>query len=207
VIEFMAAQLDEFRPFASRVREIAPEVLVHAANSAGTLRDAGTHFDLVRCGIALYGLDPFGEDPAAQGLEPVLALHSYLAAVKLAHPGESAGYGRRFLAREPTWIGTAPIGYGDGVRRALSPGGEVLIGGRRYPLAGTVSMDNITVDLGRDPPPEVRVGARVTLIGADGEDRILAEELAAWAGTINYEIATGVSARVPRAYEDAPADR
>ncbi|HSO99310.1 MAG TPA: alanine racemase [Solirubrobacteraceae bacterium] len=205
--EFMAAQLAAFGPFAAGVREIAPEAILHAANSAATLRDAAAHFDLVRCGVALYGLDPFGEDPAERSLEPVLALRSYLAAVKPAQPGESAGYGRRFVADAPTWIGTAPIGYADGVRRALYPGGFVLVGGRRYPLAGTVSMDNITFDLGPDPPPEARVGVPVTVIGADGEDRILAEEVAVWAGTINYEIACGISARVPRAYEDAPADR
>ena len=200
--QFMAAQLAAFRPFVAAMRRLAPGVIVHAANSAATLREPETHFDLVRCGIALYGLDPFGEDPSARDLKPALALRSYLAAVKRAEPGESAGYGRQFIAQAPTWIGTAPIGYADGVRRGLHPGGEVLIAGRRYPLAGTVSMDNITVDLGPEPPPEVRVGAPVTVIGADGEGRILAEELAAWAATINYEIACGISARVPRVYDD-----
>ena len=195
--EFMAEQLERFAQFAAHVRSLAPQALVHAANSAGTLRDSGAQFDLVRCGVALYGLDPFGEDPAAHGLEPALALRSYLAAVKPAAPGQSTGYGRRFIAERPTWIGTAPIGYGDGVRRALHPEGQVLIAGRRHPIVGNVSMDNITVDLGPEPASGVEVGAPVTLIGPDGGDRILVEELARWVGTINYEIVTGISARVP----------
>jgi alanine racemase len=182
--EFMAEQLERFAPFAAHVRSLAPEAVVHAANSAGTLRDSGAQFDLVRCGIALYGLDPFGEDPATHGLEPALTLRSYLAAVKPAAPGESTGYGRRFIAERPTWIGTAPIGYGDGA------------------IVGNVSMDNITVDLGPEPLAGAEIGAPVTLIGPDGGDRILAEELARWVGTINYEIVTGISGRVPREYAE-----
>ena len=103
---------------------------------------------MVRCGIAIYGMDPFGEDPAARALEPALELSSYVAEVKLCRAGESAGYGRRFVADGDTYVGVLPIGYGDGWRRGLSNNADVLIGGRRYPLVGTVSMDNITVDLG-----------------------------------------------------------
>ena len=102
----------------------------------------------MRCGIALYGMDPFHEDPAAHGLEPALSLVSYVAEVKRAAPGQSAGYGRRFVAERPTCVGTLPIGYADGVRRGLTNNADVLIGGRRMPLVGTVSMDNVTVDLG-----------------------------------------------------------
>ena len=105
---------------------------------------------MVRCGIAVYGLDPFGEAPGARGLEPALSLESYVAAVKRFDPGESAGYGRSWSASEPTWVGVLPIGYGDGWRRALSNNCDVLVGGRRRPLVGTVSMDNVTVDLGPD---------------------------------------------------------
>ena len=108
------------------------------------------------------------QDPARYGLEPALELSSYVAALKLARPGDSAGYGRRFIAERETWIATLPIGYGDGVRRALSNNCDVLIAGRRYPLVGTVSMDNITVDVGPEPAAEVVVGAKATLIGADG---------------------------------------
>jgi alanine racemase len=118
-----------------------------------------------------------------------------VAAVKRARPGESAGYGRRFVVARPTWLATLPIGYGDGWRRALGErGGEVAIGGRRFPLAGTVSMDNLTVDLGPDGGG-VRVGDEAVLIG----DGITAEQVAVRAGTINYEIVTGLSARVVRA--------
>jgi alanine racemase len=190
---FLDAQLETFNAWIAR----HPGLLVHAANSAAALRRPDARFDMVRCGIAVYGLDPFHRDPAAHGLEPVLELVSYVAEVKRCRPGESAGYGRRFVAERETWLGTIPIGYGDGVRRALTNNAEVLVDGRRVPLVGTVSMDNITVDLG--PAPPVR-GAEAVLIGARGGERILAEELASRLGTINYEITCGISARVPRAH-------
>ncbi|HKH18116.1 MAG TPA: alanine racemase C-terminal domain-containing protein, partial [Solirubrobacteraceae bacterium] len=141
--------------------------------------------------------DPFGEDPAPHALAPALELRSYVAEVKPLAAGESVGYGRRFVAAEPTWIGTVPVGYGDGVRRALTNDCDVLVGGRRVPLVGTVSMDNITVDLGREPAER---GAAAVLIGAQGSERVAAEEWARRLGTINYEITCGISARVPRAY-------
>ena len=168
------------RPVAEAVRELAPGCTVHAANSAATLRDPATHFDMVRCGIAIYGLDPFQRDPADHGLEPALELHSYVADVKRFEPGASAGYGRTWRAPEDTWVGVLPIGYGDGVRRGLSNNAEVLVGGRRYPLVGTVSMDNVTIDLG--PETDVEPGAPAVLIGAQGAERILAEEVAARLG-------------------------
>ena len=135
-------------PFVAAMRERWPGIVVHAANSAATLREPASHFDLVRCGIAIYGCDPMNDDPAAHGLEPALELTSYVAAVKLARAGDSAGYGRRWVARSDTWVATVPIGYADGIRRALTNNCDVLIGGRRYPLVGTVSMDNITVEVG-----------------------------------------------------------
>jgi alanine racemase len=169
----------------------------HAANSAAALTIPESRLDMVRCGIAVYGMDPFGEDPAAHGLLPALELRSYVADVKPIAAGESAGYGRRFIAEHPTWIGTVPVGYADGVRRALTNNCDVLVGGRRVPLVGTVSMDNITIDLGPEPPPR---GAEVILIGAQGDERVPAEEWARRLGTINYEITCGISARVPREY-------
>jgi len=193
---FLAEQLERFLAWARPHKERRPELLLHAANSAATLREPAAHLDLVRCGVAIYGLDPFGEDPAAHGLAPALELESYVAAVKPIAPGESAGYGRRFVASEPTTIGTVPIGYADGVRRNLTNNADVLIGGRRRPLVGTVSMDNITVDLG--PEPDVEIGTPVTLIGAQDGQRILAEEVAGRLDTINYEVTCGISARVPR---------
>ncbi len=195
---FMAIQLERFGSFAQQIRRAAPGAVVHAANSAGTLREAAAHFDLVRCGIAIYGCDPMHEDPAARELEPALELVSYVAAVKRANPGDSAGYGRKFIAERETWIATLPIGYGDGVRRVLTNNCDVLVDGRRYPLVGTVSMDNITVDLG--PEPAASVGEEAVLIGARGSERITAEELAQRIGTINYEVVCGISARVPRVY-------
>lgn len=196
--EFLAVQLASFAPFALELRRRWPGIIVHAANSAATLREPASHFDLVRCGIAIYGCDPINIDPAAFGLEPALELLSYVAAVKRARPGDSVGYGRRFVAERETWIATLPIGYGDGVRRGLTNNCDLLIGGRRYPFAGTVSMDNITVDLG--PETAVTPGDRATLIGADGAERLTAEEIARRIGTINYEIVCGISRRVPRAY-------
>jgi alanine racemase len=193
---FMDEQLERFLAWAGPHKAERPQLLLHAANSAGTLRDPATHLDLVRCGVAIYGLDPFGEDPAAYDLAPALALESYVAAVKRIEPGQSAGYGRRFVAEAPTTLATVPIGYADGVRRGLTNNADVLIGGRRHALVGTVSMDNVTVDLG--PETDVEVGAPVLLIGAQGEQRILAEEVARRLDTINYEVTCGISARVPR---------
>ena len=195
--EFLAVQLAAFDPFARAMRERA-DVVVHAANSAATLRGPASHYDMVRCGIAVYGCDPFGVDPQRQGLEPALELSSYVAAVKLARVGDSAGYGRRFIADRDTWIATIPIGYADGVNRALTNNCDALIGGRRYPFAGTVSMDNITVDLG--PDPAVAVGDEVTLIGGSGDEHQTAEDVARRLGTIAYEVICGISGRVTRAY-------
>jgi alanine racemase len=195
---FVAEQLAAFEPWARRVAARHPGVLLHAANSAAALAEPRARFDLVRCGVAVYGLDPFQCDPAPHGLEPALELRSYVAEVKPIAPGQSAGYGRRFVADRETWLGTIPIGYADGVRRALTNDADVLVGGRRVPLVGTVSMDNITVDLGPGPEPPVPRGTPALLIGADGGERILAEELARRIGTINYEVTCGISARVPR---------
>ena len=198
--DFMAEQLERFSAWARPHKERDPELLLHAANSAATLRDPATHFDLVRCGIAIYGLDPFGVDARKQDLTPALALESYVAAGKRIEPGESAGYGRRFVASEPTMLATIPIGYADGVRRGLTNNADVLLGGDRYPLVGTVSMDNVTVDLG--PATIIEVGDPATLIGVSGEDEITAEEVAQRLGTINYEVTCGISRRVPREYAE-----
>jgi alanine racemase len=153
--EFVRVQLGRFAPFVTELRARHPGLIVHAANSAATLREPASHFDMVRCGIASYGGDPMNQNPDHHALEPALELSSYVAAVKLARAGDSTGYGRRFIAERDTWIATLPIGYGDGIRRALTNNCDVLIGGRRYPLVGTVSMDNVTVDLGGAPAASV----------------------------------------------------
>ena len=128
-----------------------------------------------------------------------MSLRSHVAAVKRFPAGQSAGYGRRWRAPEDTWVGVVPLGYGDGVRRALTNDCDVLVGGRRRPLVGTVSMDNLTIDLG--PATDVEPGAEAVLIGRQGDEEILAEEIAARLGTINYEVTCAVSPRVPRLHE------
>jgi len=199
---FFDEQLERFREVAMPLRDRFDGVILHAANSAATLREPSSHFDMVRCGIAIYGLDPFQLDPFERDLEPALELRSYVAAVKRFDTGDSAGYGRTWRAPAPTWVGVLPIGYGDGVRRALSNNAEVLIGGQRRPLVGTVSMDNVTIDLGAEA--EIEPGAEAVLIGAQESERILAEELADRVETINYEITCGISARVPREPAGSP---
>jgi alanine racemase len=192
-------QLDRFEPVAAAVRAEFPAVIVHAANSAAVFRSARSHFDMARCGVAIYGLDPFQDDPAARGLRPALSWHSHVAAVKRFPAGQSAGYGRRWKAPEDTWVGLVPLGYGDGVRRALTNHCDVLVAGRRYPLVGTISMDNLTIDLG--PETDVEPGAEAVLIGRQGEEEIRAEEIAARLETINYEVTCAISPRVPRVTE------
>jgi alanine racemase len=197
---FFAAQLDAFAAWVGPLKAEMPGLLVHAANSAALLRDPAAQFDMVRCGVAVYGMDPFGDDPRLRALEPALELSSYVADVKRCTPGQSAGYGRRFIAERETFLGVLPIGYGDGWRRGLSNNADVLIAGRRHPLVGTVSMDNITVDLGSSEEVRDLRGERAVLIGSDGAERILAEDLARDLQTINYEITCGLTARVPRAF-------
>ena len=200
--DFFAQQLDEFTSWADEVVATNPGLLRHAANSAALLRDSKSHFDLVRPGVACYGLDPFGVDPTAQGLEPALRLESYVASIKRCDAGQSIGYGRSFVAEQATMIATVPVGYADGWKRIFSNNAEALINGRRFPVVGNVSMDNMTLDLGSDGGA-VQIGDAVTLLGSDGDDRILSEQLATRASTINYEIVTSISERVPRSYVGA----
>ena len=183
---FTSLQVDRFREATSGLESLTR----HLANSAATLRYAETRFDAVRCGIALYGISPFGSDPAADGLEPALRWESYLALVKRLEPGESTGYGRRFVADRPTWIGIVPVGYADGFRRDLT-GTEVMVERQRRRVVGTISMDALAVVLDRELP----LGTPVTLVG----DGVLVEEHARVAGTIAYEIATGLNSGSGRA--------
>jgi alanine racemase len=169
--------------FAEAVAPYRSHLTCHVANSAATLRLPASRFDAVRCGVALYGLSPFMRDPSDDGLEPALRWRSRLAQVKLLQPGESTGYGRRFVAEEPVWIGLVPVGYGDGFRRDLT-GTTVAVDGERCAVVGTISMDSFAVRL----PRELPAGAPVTLLG----DGVLAEEHARVAETINYELVTGL---------------
>jgi alanine racemase len=193
---FFDQQLERFSAVAAVLKAEFPSIIVHAANSAAVFREPRAHFDMARCGVAVYGLDPFQGDPGERGLEPAMSLRSYVADVKRFSAGDSAGYGQTWRAPADTWVGVLPLGYGDGVRRALSNNAEVLVRGRRHPLVGTVSMDNVTIDLG--PETDVEPGEEAVLIGSQGGEVILAEEVARRIGTINYEVTCGISARVPR---------
>ena len=176
---FARAQLERFADMTAEYAHLTR----HAANSAATLRIPESHFDAVRCGIAIYGLSPFNTDPSEDGLEPVLSWQSFLAQVKQLQPGQSTGYGRRFIAEEPTWIGIVPVGYGDGFTRDLT-GTEVRVAGEPRQVVGTISMDSFAVRLDRELP----VGAPVVLLGHG----VLSESHARVAGTINYELVTGL---------------
>ena len=184
--EFARLQLERFRAATEPVARLTR----HAANSAAALRIPESRLDAVRCGVALYGLSPFQADPADDGLVPVLSWESEVTQCKLLQPGDSSGYGRRFLAERETWIGIVPVGYGDGFRRGLS-GTEVLVDGVRRTVVGTISMDALAVEL----EDEVPRGTRVTLVGGD----LLIEEHARRLGTINYELTCGVVTRPQRA--------
>ncbi len=196
---FMAEQLLRFRGRLPALRRAFPDAVVHAANSAATLRDPAATFDMVRCGIALYGCSPFMGDPDADDLRPAMRLVSYLGSVKTLHSRESVGYGRVWRAARGTRIGLVPVGYADGYARVLTGRAQVLVGGRRVPVVGTISMDQLTVDLG--PEGTEGVGDEVVLIGPQGGERITAEEVAAWRGTINYEVTCAVGPRIPRVHE------
>ena len=183
---FTQLQVDRFREATAQLGSLTR----HLANSAATLRYAEARFDAVRCGIALYGISPFGGDPEDEELTPALRWESYVALVKRLEPGESTGYGRRYVADRAGWIGIVPVGYADGFRRDMT-GTEVLVDGRRRRVVGTISMDALAVLL----DSELAAGAPVTLLG----DGIRIEEHAGVAGTIGYEIATGLNTRSGRA--------
>jgi alanine racemase len=172
-------QIDRFRTATAAYTHLTR----HIANSAAALRYPSSRFDAARCGIALYGLSPFGTDPADDGLEPVLSWTSHLAQCRLLRAGESTGYGRRFIAESDTWIGIVPVGYADGFRRDLT-GTQVRVAGELRSVIGTISMDAFAVELDRELPP----GTPVVLIGRG----MLAEDHARVAGTINYELVTGI---------------
>jgi alanine racemase len=162
----------------------------HIANSAAALRYPSARFDAARCGIALYGVSPFGTDPAEDGLEPVLTWTSHIAQTHLLRAGESTGYGRRFVAAQDTWIGIVPVGYADGFRRDLT-GTTVRVAGEPRRVVGVVSMDAFAVELDRDLP----VGSPVVLLGRG----VLAEDHARVADTIPYEVVAGINSSPLRA--------
>jgi alanine racemase len=196
---FVDLQQARFAAVLAAVRAAGITVpLVHQDNSAAALTATGTSVDLIRVGIALYGLSPSPEVPAPPELCPVLSLRSRLARIFDLAPGDSVSYGRTFMADRTMRAALVPVGYADGYRRSLSSRGIMLVGGRRAPVLGRVCMDQtiIAVPDGVD----ARVGDEVVLIGQQGSDAITADHLATLAGTIGYEIATGLGPRIPRDY-------
>jgi alanine racemase len=184
-------QFDLFMETLNRF-EVDPG-LRHACNSVGALRHPEFALDAVRCGIAIYGCE-------WPGTQPALALRSVVTHLKTVEAGATVGYGATWKASGERHVATVAIGYADGVHRARSNRGEVLVRGLRAPLIGVVSMDAITLDVTNIPG--VQVGDVATLIGADGEDRITAEEVAEWSGTISYEVLTSLGPRVERRYSE-----
>ena len=220
---FFEEQLRRFTALAGELAALYPGLLCHTANSAAALRGPRAHFGMVRTGIAMYGLAPSNDDPFKDDLRPAMKLCSYVAGVRVAAPGDSVGYGRRFIADAPTRIGIVPIGYADGVSRLLTNRGDVLVAGRRCRITGTISMDQLTVRL---PGDWGRPGDEVVLFGAAGDGvegranevwtgaagarrdapdapRILCEEVARLLQTINYEVVCDVGPRVARRYRGA----
>jgi len=183
---FARLQVERFRA----ATEMLPRSIVrHVANSAAVLRLPESKFDAARCGIAVYGLSPFGTEAAEDDLEPVLSWRSEVAQAKLLHSGESTGYGRRFVAARDTWIGIVPVGYGDGFRRDLT-GTEVVVGESRARVVGVVSMNALAVELAGEVAP----GTPVILVGGG----VSLDAHARVAGTIGYELACGIGVSAGR---------
>ncbi|MFJ7076094.1 alanine racemase [Streptomyces sp. NPDC098781] len=199
----IAAQLDRFREMVSYAEErgARPEVR-HIANSPATLTLPDSHFDLVRTGIATYGISPSPElgSPADFGLRPVMTLSASLALVKHVPGGHGVSYGHTYLTPGETTLGLVPLGYADGIPRHASGAGPVLVGGKWRTVAGRIAMDQFVVDLGGDQPDP---GAEAVLFGPGDRGEPTAEDWAQAAGTIAYEIVTRIGTRVPRVYRNA----
>ncbi|MFJ2515890.1 alanine racemase [Streptomyces griseoviridis] len=198
----IAAQLTVFREMLGYAegQGVRPEVR-HIANSPATLTLPESHFDLVRCGIALYGISPSPEIgvPADFGLRPVMTLSASLALVKHVPGGHGVSYGHHYVTPGATTLGLVPVGYADGIPRHASGTGPVLIGGKWRTVAGRVAMDQFVVDLGGDEP---EAGAEAVLFGPGDRGEPTAEDWAQAAGTIAYEIVTRIGTRVPRVYRE-----
>lgn len=168
--------------------------LVHAANSAASLARPSAHFDMVRLGIAMYGLHPSPERPNPPSFRPALTWKTVLSQVKRLPAGSGVSYGHEYITQKDERVGTMPVGYADGYRRTT--GNHVLVGGQRVPVIGRVCMDQTMIQL--DDVPEARAGDTVVLLGEQGDSRITAEDIAEIWGTINYEVVCAIGARVPR---------
>jgi alanine racemase len=207
---FTLGQLEEFERLRTELRSLGliPD-MVHAANTAGAIAFPASRYDMVRCGIGLYGYLPGPAVTAAftaagaAPLRPAMSLKAQVVSVRTLDAGTRPSYGRLRPLPSRSLVATVPIGYADGVPRQLLSGGyEVLIGGRRRPLAGMVTMDQIVVDCGDDA--SVRPGDEVVLLGRQGTEEITAEDWAGMLGTITYEVLCGVGARMPRRFVHDP---
>jgi alanine racemase len=211
---FTLAQIDAFDRVVKEVEQAGfqPNVL-HTANTAGAIAYPTARYNMVRCGIGLYGHQPSAWVAAAMAaqapdlaLRPAMSLKARVVAVRQLAAGERPSYGRLRPLGERSYVATIPIGYADGMPRALfNEDYGVLIGGRRRPLAGMVTMDQIVVDCGDDA--SVRPGDEVVLLGRQGDEEITADEWARHLGTINYEVLCGIGPRVPRVFTNGPAPR
>lgn len=196
-VSFARAQLARFDDTVARLRDAGHTFRdVHVSNSGGIFRLADAHYTMVRPGIALYGYHPWRDAQASSGLVPVMSLHSAVGGVRCVDADVPVGYGRTWRTTRRTMIATIPVGYADGLFRTLSNRFDVLINGTRYQSVGTVSMDEVMIDLGMSS--NVKRGDAVVIIGNSGSESITAWDTAATAGTIPYEICTNISARVPR---------
>jgi alanine racemase len=203
---FALEQLERFTDFLDHLYYAGLEIpLRHAANSAATITLPDTHLDMVRCGIAIYGLYPSAAvGPARVALTPAMALKCRIVQVKAVEAGFPVSYGMTHVTEAPTVIATVAAGYADGLSRRLSNAGEMLVGGRRVPIVGRICMDLTMVDTGG--VPEAQAGDEAVIFGRQGEGMISVDELAARLDTINYEVVTGVAARVPRVYLQKAAE-
>lgn len=189
--------LQQKERFEALLRLLPEGIMIHAAASAAGARYPWARYDMVREGIALYGCSPVRECPL---LRPALSWHTEIAWVKTLPAGECVSYGCTYRTERETRVATLPVGYGDGYHRALSGSAQVLIGGVRCPVIGRVCMDQIMVDVTSLPLQDACTGAPCVLLGRQGAEEITAEEMAAWAGTISYEMLLAATARVPVHY-------
>lgn len=192
-------QLDKFKSIVETIKKDRPQVIAHCANSAAAIEIPEAQFDMVRIGISLYGMYPSPQVKPLLDLQPAMALYTSISFVKDVPQGSPISYGRTFVTSRPSRIATLPLGYADGYMRTLSGKAHVLIQGKRVRQVGRICMDYCMVDI--TDLPEVGTGEPVVIFGRQGSEQILADELAALAGTINYEIVCAVSARVPRYYK------
>ncbi|MBQ3552268.1 MAG: alanine racemase [Clostridia bacterium] len=199
--DFTDRQYEVFMQYVKRAKELGHDPIIHCCNSGGIFQHPDKQCDMVRLGISLYGYHPDPQKTLESGLRQPLSWHTRVTNIKTIYPGEGVSYGLRFIADSPRRIATLPVGYGDGYKRCMSGRTYVLIHGRRAPQVGTICMDQTMVDV--SDIPDVHIGDDVVLIGKQGDEIILADELAGICDTISYEVLLSISERVPRIYKRA----